>query len=118
MLIFLAGGLGTLCRYGLGKLLSTPLWAYGTMTVNVVGAFVMGLIATWTIEKFGSQNEILLVVGTGFLGGFTTFSAFALDSLHMWQSGRNGDAFIYAFLTLALGFFGCCLGMVCMKRLM
>ena len=88
------------------------------MTVNVVGAFVMGVIATWTLEKFGSQNDMLLVAGTGFLGGFTTFSAFALDSVQLWQSGRNSDALLYTALTLVLGFTACVLGMVCMKRLM
>jgi CrcB protein len=99
LLVFLGGGAGSVARHGVnlaaGRLGVDFPW--GTFTVNVVGSFVMGLIAAWLAFRAGegwSQHARILLT-TGFLGGFTTFSAFSLDTAVLWERGAVGLAGAY-----------------------
>lgn len=80
---------------------SNPL-PLGTLLVNVVGSFLIGLFAVWLLGTEQQAWRWLLV--SGFLGGFTTYSAFSLQLLQLAQAGESQRMVIYVLLTLLLGF--------------
>ncbi len=88
--IFLGGGAGALARYGFAAFVSRQMgsgFPWGTLAVNLLGAFLMGLIVELLALKINLPPSARLLLTTGFLGGFTTFSAFSLESALMWQKG-------------------------------
>jgi CrcB protein len=110
VLVFLGGGLGSVLRY-LINVASLALFGaafpVGTLFVNAAGGIVMGLIAG-TIERGGFagwSSEARYFLMTGILGGFTTFSAFSLDAVTLWERGAVGLAIVYvgASVVLAIG---------------
>lgn len=88
--IVLAGGLGSLARYGLTELVETwfgKAFPYGTMAVNLLGCLVFGMV--WASCARGAiSEETRLILLVGFLGGFTTFSSFAFHNQQMLASGQ------------------------------
>ena len=68
---------------------------WGTLTVNIVGSFLMGVFIELLARRFGTSNELRLFVATGVLGGFTTFSAFSLDVAVLWERGASSHAAAY-----------------------
>ncbi|MFM6852911.1 MAG: fluoride efflux transporter CrcB [Sphingopyxis sp.] len=70
-------------------------WPMGTLGVNIIGSMAMGLLSGFLLRT-GAADAWRLLLGVGVLGGFTTFSAFSLDMMHMLQSGRWVDATAYA----------------------
>jgi CrcB protein len=92
--IALGGLLGTLCRYFLSAFVderSHSSFPYGTLAVNLVGCFIAGL--TFPIfERLGISPELRLAVFTGFLGGFTTFSAYGLQTILLANGGMKSMA--------------------------
>ena len=112
--VFCGGGLGSLVRMMIGLWLAPlsdrSLFPWGTLTVNLTGAFLIGFLATamtlvWDLPVLWRYGLI-----TGFLGGFTTFSAFSLESLQLLQRGAYGPAAFYigtsVIGTIALAFLG------------
>ena len=88
--IFLGGGAGALARYGFSAFIARHMgtgFPWGTLAVNLLGAFLMGLIVELLALKIQLPPSAKLLLTTGFLGGFTTFSAFSLESALMWQKG-------------------------------
>jgi CrcB protein len=87
-LIFLGGGIGSALRYGVGRVglaLAGPGFPAGTLAVNVIGCLAMGALIEWlALRDAGIDVSTKLFLTTGLLGGFTTFSAFALDSVALW----------------------------------
>lgn len=86
--IFVGGGLGSAVRHLAHRASLAyfgPAFPYGTLIVNVVGGLLMGVLAELFLVKGGGSQEFRLFLTTGFLGGFTTFSAFSLDAALMWQ---------------------------------
>lgn len=78
--VFLAGGSGAVCRYGVYQLLPTNDWPLATVAVNVIGSFVIGILMVFALS--GALSPTLrIALMTGFLGGFTTFSAFSVESV-------------------------------------
>ena len=101
LLVACAGALGAVARYGVIVLSEWQEWSpWGTFAVNVFGCFAIGiLIATANeAEWFESYGRNLLVFG--FLGAFTTFSAFSMDTLQLAQAGKLHVAILYATLTV------------------
>lgn len=90
--VFIGGGIGSALRYGVSRASFVsigPSFPAGTLFVNVVGCLVMGLVAGWFAHRdVGIDQSTKLFLTTGILGGFTTFSAFALDTAVLWQRGR------------------------------
>lgn len=73
-----------------------PNFPWGTATVNIVGSFAMGLFIEILTRRLGGSQELRLLIATGLLGGFTTFSAFSLDIANLWERGAVSSAFLYA----------------------
>jgi fluoride exporter len=95
LLVFLGGGIGAAARHGVNVAAARWLgtaFPWGTLTVNIVGSLAMGLLAAWFAFRAdaGLTQHARLFLTTGILGGFTTFSAFSLDAVVMWER----DAFI------------------------
>ncbi len=108
--VFVGGGLGSVLRWLVGKW--TLAWfgygfPVGTLAVNVAGSLAIG-IAIGALEGVGQPNKLFFV--TGFLGGFTTFSAFSLDALTLWQRGEALTAALYVIATVVLSLGAAALG--------
>ncbi|MCF8486009.1 MAG: fluoride efflux transporter CrcB [Rhodobacteraceae bacterium] len=94
--VALGGAIGASLRYltNVGAMrMFGPGFPIGTVIVNIAGSFVMGLLVVALAKKGGNHLAPLLM--TGILGGFTTFSAFSLDALTLWERGQQGLAFGY-----------------------
>jgi CrcB protein len=107
LLVFLGAGLGGVARHGVN--LGCARWCgvdfpWGTLAVNVIGSFAMGALVGWLAFKAGegwSQNARLFLA-TGVLGGFTTFSAFSLDVMLLWERGEALAAATYVGASVVL----------------
>ena len=116
--VALGGAIGASLRFGISAWtlrVFGPGFPVGTMLVNVLGSFVMGIAAVAMLHKFpGTWGSYATFVMTGILGGFTTFSAFSLDALNLIESGRMANAIFYVAGSVALSigalFVGLCLG--------
>ena len=86
--VALGGALGASARHLLGMATLKafgPDYPYGTMAANVIGGFLMGILAGWLALKVSGGTNLRLFLGVGLLGGFTTFSAFSLDAVLMYE---------------------------------
>jgi CrcB protein len=116
-LIVAAGGaLGAVARYGVGRLLPAGFpWA--TLTVNVVGGLVMGGLAGWLAFRGGLHAEsIRLFAAVGLLGGFTTFSAFSLETALMIEKRQYALASGYVAASVVLSILALFLGLMVARR--
>lgn len=107
LLVFLGAGIGGALRHGVNLAsvkLSWTSFPYGTMLINIVGSGVMGLVVGWLALRAGegATQELRLFLTTGILGGFTTFSAFSLDAVLLWQRGEVGFAAFYVLGSVIL----------------
>jgi len=113
--VLLGGATGTYLRYVLGKWIGRRSWAqgfpFGTLIINVSGSFILGAAATLLLDCLppGYENWYLLV-GTGFCGGYTTFSTFELETLNLIRDGSWRLALVNVVASLLLGFLGVVLG--------
>lgn len=99
--VALGGAIGAVLRYltntAFLRLLGSG-FPYGTVVVNVFGSFVMGLLAALLAKKDMTAFSPFLM--TGILGGFTTFSAFSLDAISLWERDQPGLAFLYVSISV------------------
>lgn len=95
LLVALGGALGSSLRFVAVSLLGAP-WA--TAAVNVAGSLLIGILYV-VLAGRGGASALLM---TGLLGGFTTFSAFSLDTLKLWQAGQAGTALAYVGVSVLL----------------
>ncbi|HCL66317.1 MAG TPA: fluoride efflux transporter CrcB [Rhizobium sp.] len=105
MVVFAGAGLGGALRHGVNQIAAHLFgfaFPYGTFIVNVLGSLAMGLLAEYFALRGGLPQELRLLLTTGVLGGFTTFSTFSLDTVTMWERGQGSVAMAYAVLSLAL----------------
>jgi fluoride exporter len=119
LLVFLGGGLGAALRHGMNlaiaRLFGTG-FPYATLIVNVSGSLVMGLIAGYFAFKVdGSQNWRLFLT-TGVLGGYTTFSAFSLDVVLLWERHELGLAALYVGGSVVLSIAGLFAGLFLVRH--
>jgi CrcB protein len=107
LLVFVGAGFGGVLRHGVNlaaaRLFGTN-FPWGTLTVNVVGSLVMGLLAGYFAFRDGVNwtQHARLFLATGVLGGFTTFSTFSLDVTVLLERGETGSALIYALASLVV----------------
>jgi CrcB protein len=110
--VALGGALGATSRYLVNIALPRVLghgFPYATMAVNVLGSLLMGILVVVLAEKSGNRFAPFLM--TGVLGGFTTFSAFSLDALTIWERGQGALAAGYVLGSVALSLLGIVAGM-------
>jgi CrcB protein len=101
--VFIGGGLGSLLRYWLSGLVHR--WAgagfpYGTLAVNVLGSFTIGLLMTLAMERIELPPTLRVFLTVGVLGGFTTFSTFSYEAIALFNEGSIGWMSIYVASTL------------------
>ncbi|MDB5351724.1 MAG: crcB protein [Planctomycetota bacterium] len=114
MVLSLGGALGVNARYwlavGIERLTGTRFpWA--TLAINVSGAFVLGLLATM-MARLQPHHPMRLLMLVGFLGGYTTFSTFALESHKLWETGESGRSLGYMLGSVGAGFAAVALGIL------
>lgn len=104
-LIFIAGGLGSISRYGMGllaKQLLPAAFPWGTFLVNILGSFLFGVV--WSLSENALSAEIRLILLVGFMGAFTTFSTFIYENHQLWQSGQVLHAILNIVAQVVVGF--------------
>ena len=118
--IALGGALGSVLRFAAVSYL-TPLLNYrfplGTFVVNLLGSFLIGVAYVLLVEKTKLPVEYRLFFITGLLGGFTTFSAFSLEILQLWQEGHVLNALTYATGSVILGLLMAFAGMALTQKI-
>lgn len=105
-LIVGAGGfVGAVCRYliGLIPLREGTVFPFKTFIVNIIGCFIIGIIAALAAKSNTLSPRIVLFLKVGICGGFTTFSSFALESSDLIKSGNTVVALLYIILSITLG---------------
>jgi len=107
LFVALGGSIGAVLRYliaNVGQSWTVSSFPIGTLVVNVLGCAAIGLITAMLIGSQSQHREVLrLLLVVGVLGGFTTFSSFAFDSIELFDDGRSGQAMLYIILTNVLG---------------
>lgn len=109
--VAIGGALGAVLRYSVVThfvRLAGAGFPWGTLAVNVVGCFVMGLL----FGTFGARLAFAPLLMTGILGGFTTYSAFSLDALVLYERGAMGAAGAYVALTVTGALLFCAFGVI------
>lgn len=116
----LGGSLGALMRFIVSSKVSEQFgssFPYGTLTVNVLGSFVMGFLAMFLVEKMGVDPLLRLGIFVGFLGAFTTFSTFSMDTLNLFEQGESLRALVNMFISVSLSVLAVWLGVILGKQL-
>lgn len=111
--VALGGALGSVLRYLFVKLAEEMFGAafpYGTLGVNVIGGLIAGLLSVMLAERFASAPEWRGLLMIGVLGGFTTFSAFSVDTLRLFEQSGGGTAAINILANVILSLAACFAG--------
>jgi len=119
LLVFVGGGLGAMARHGMNRAvlaLLGPGFPWWTFAVNVSGSFLIGLLAGLFGAMETGQNARLFLI-TGFLGGFTTFSAFSLDALTLWERGAQLQSGLYVLASVILSLLAAAVGLLATRAL-
>ena len=105
LIVFIGGGIGAAIRHGVNltafRLVGIG-FPFGTLFINIVGSFVMGLTAEYFALKAGLPQHLRLFLTTGIYGGFTTFSAFSLETALLYERGDIAGAIIYVAASVIL----------------
>ena len=108
------GALGSVARYLMSAVLrsAAPGFPWGTLLVNVVGGLAMGLITAYALARPGALSDTVRIgLTTGILGGFTTFSAFSIETLLLWRDGSAAMAFANLAANVVFSLAACALGL-------
>lgn len=120
LIVFLGAGAGGALRHAANQLaahLFGMAFPYGTLTVNVAGSFLMGILAEYFAFRSGVSQDIRLFLTTGMLGGFTTFSTFSLDAISLWERGQWATAAAYVAVSLVFSLAGLFVGLAIVRLL-
>ncbi len=106
------GALGAAARYWISNILESGLFPYNTLLINIIGCFLLAVIFRYLATFSMFSNTLITGIGTGFIGSFTTFSAFSvqtasliLDKHYIIAGGYTLSSFIGGFLSAALGLY-------------
>jgi fluoride exporter len=111
--IAIGGTLGCWARFGQTNLVQAIYgrdFPFATLSINVLGSFLMGFLFIETVERLTLPPELRTGILTGFLGGYTTFSTYSMELLLLVEQGDVGKAFLYFILSVVLGFAGAFFG--------
>lgn len=102
LFVALGGAAGSIIRFVIQRYINQPSFPLGTLVVNIAGCFLIGLL--WgVLHKSLSSEPLRLLLMTGFCGGFTTFSAFTLESIQLIQENKWWPLFVYILVSVAGG---------------
>jgi len=115
-IVALGGALGAILRYLVTRWVQhrVDFFPWGTVVVNLVGSFLIGIVLEMTLRGFLSSQARLLL-GVGILGGFTTFSSLSWEMLTLLEEGDILPAFLYGFGSLVIGVFCAWLGSIVVR---
>lgn len=114
LLVLVGGSVGTLARYGIGEWLGpSDGWPWATFSVNVIGSLLLGVLVARVVR---SDDRWRLLLGTGVMGGFTTYSAFAVETDTFLRDDRLALALSYPAVTVLLGVAAALTGMTLARR--
>ena len=119
LIVFLGGGLGAALRHGINLLMARWLgtaFPYATLTENVTGSLVMGLLAGYFAFAGGVPQHWRLFLTTGILGGYTTFSTFSLDAALLYERGEVGLAAFYVIGSVVIAIAGLFAGLAFVRQ--
>jgi fluoride exporter len=120
LLVAAGGAIGAALRHGVGLLSLRHLpstWPWATFTVNILGGFAMGMLVGWlALKAEGAGQDLRLFLATGLLGGFTTFSAFSLETVNMIRTGETAKALAYIVLSVGCSVAALALGLLLARR--
>lgn len=119
LLVFVGAGLGGVMRQGvnMAAMRLGSAFPYGTLAINVAGSLIMGLAVGWFASRGGSMQARLFLT-TGVLGGFTTFSAFSLDAVTLFERGESAAALAYVLGSVAISILALFLGLSAMRAIL
>ena len=106
LLIGIGGFIGAIARFYVTKFGNSMLGEkipFGTVLVNILGSFILGLVVTLSVEKMVISEDMKLMMGTGFLGAFTTFSTFSVETVYLLEARSYAPAFTYMALNIFVG---------------
>ena len=122
LIVGLGGALGSMARYGAGlaaaRLAPGAAWPWATLSVNVIGGLLMGLLVGWLAQRGQGGESLRLFAAVGVLGGFTTFSAFSLETVLMIERRQFGLAAAYVALSVILACAALFLGLLIARRVL
>lgn len=114
LLIGAGGAAGSMARYGVGyfltRIIVQPYWFASTFAINIAGSFLIGVLFG-LVSRHQISELNWLVLATGFCGGFTTFSTFALENINLMNKGQSNLAILYTGLSVVVGLLLCKMGM-------
>jgi len=119
-LVAVGGAFGSVTRYlvGLWTLRTFgPAFPWGTLTVNITGSFLIGVLAELIARKFGASADLRVLLVTGVLGGYTTFSAFSLDAVTLFERGEPVTAALYIGASVGLSICAVFAGLALMRAM-
>ena len=109
----IGGGIGAVCRYLVGRELTTRVdgtFPWGTFAVNVTGALLIGMLFVVLTEKGIGHDHLRLLLVIGLLGGYTTFSSYTLEAVNLIESGNWPMAALYVLGSNLVGLVACFIG--------
>ena len=119
LVVFFGGGIGAALRHGTNLAVARSLgtaFPFATMIENVLGSLIMGLLAGYFAFKGDASQTWRLFFTTGILGGYTTFSAFSLDAVLLYERGALGLAALYVVGSVGLSITGLFLGLLIVRQ--
>jgi len=119
-LVGLGGAFGAMGRYGVSILAARQFgvgFPWGTLSVNILGSFLMGLLMALLAARAGLGEGPRLLLATGVLGGFTTFSAFSLEAVALFEREAHSAAALYVGASVVLAIAGLMLGLFLGRQL-
>ena len=120
LIVFVGGGIGAALRHGCNVFFARTLgtnFPYATLIENVLGSAIMGILVALFAFKTDVPQHLRLLVTTGILGGYTTFSTFSLDAAVLYERGDLGQAALYVALSVALSIGGLFAGLALVRTL-
>ena len=121
LFVALAGGLGATVRFIIDaqvrRFTATALIPLGTVFINITGSFALGIVTGWWAIHTGDPG-LKQILGTGFLGGYTTYSTFSVESFQLWNSSTWALGLIYALLSVVAGLAAAYFGALTARRVL